>query len=187
MPRITRVYTRTGDDGTTGLGSGQRVPKDSPRIAAYGTVDELNSQIGVALSLDVNEAIAEPLRGIQNDLFHLGSDLCILEEDKKRMSVPRIEERHVAALEKLMDRLSEELAPLENFILPGGCPGAAALHVARTVCRRAERLVLALSRKEPVGPFTVTYLNRLSDALFVMARHENKRRGVPDVLWDSRA
>jgi cob(I)alamin adenosyltransferase len=101
--------------------------------------------------------------------------------------VPRIEERHVVALERLMDALSEELAPLENFILPGGCPGAAALHVARTVCRRAERLVLALSRREPVGAFTVTYLNRLSDALFVMARHENKRRGVPDVLWDSRA
>jgi cob(I)alamin adenosyltransferase len=187
MPRITKVYTRTGDDGTTGLGGGQRVPKDSLRIEAYGTVDELNSQIGVVRSLGVNEAIAEPLSTIQNDLFHLGSDLCILEEDKKRMSVPRIEERHVAVLERLMDRLSEELSPLENFILPGGCPGAAALHVARTVCRRAERRVLALSRQEAVGGYTVTYLNRLSDALFVMARHENKRRGVPDVLWDSRA
>jgi len=187
MPRITKVYTRTGDDGTTGLGGGQRVPKDSPRIEAYGTVDELNSQIGVVQSLGVNEAIAEPLRGIQNDLFHLGSDLCILEEDKQRLSVPRIEERHVVALERLMDSLSEELSPLENFILPGGTPSAAALHVARTVCRRAERLVLALSRREPVGEWTVTYLNRLSDALFVMARHENKRRGVGDVLWDSRA
>jgi len=187
MPRITKVYTRTGDDGTTGLGGGQRVPKDSPRIEAYGTVDELNSQIGVVQSLGVNEAIAEPLRGIQNDLFHLGSDLCILEEDKQRLLVPRIEERHVVALERLMDSLSEELSPLENFILPGGTPSAAALHVARTVCRRAERLVLALSRREPVGEWTVTYLNRLSDALFVMARHENKRRGVGDVLWDSRA
>ena len=187
MPRITKVYTRTGDDGTTGLGGGQRVRKDSLRIEAYGTVDELNSQIGVVLAIGVNEAIAEPLSAIQNDLFHLGSDLCILEEDKKRLPAPRIEERHVTALEALMDRLSEELAPLENFILPGGCPGAAALHVARTVCRRAERIVLALSRKEAVGAFTVTYLNRLSDALFVMARHENKRRGVPDVLWDSRA
>ena len=101
--------------------------------------------------------------------------------------MPRIEERHVVALERLMDRLSEELSPLENFILPGGSPGAAHLHVARTVCRRAERLVVALSRTEPVGPWTVRYLNRLSDALFVMARHENKRRGVPDVLWNSRA
>jgi cob(I)alamin adenosyltransferase len=187
MPRITKVYTRTGDDGTTGLGAGGRVGKDSPRIEAYGTVDELNSQIGVVLSSGVNETIAPALAAIQNDLFHLGSDLCIPEEEKKRLAVPRIEERHVAALEDLMDRLSEELPPLENFVLPGGAPAAAQLHVARTVCRRAERLVVTLARREPVGPHTVEYLNRLSDALFVMARHENKRRGIPDVLWDSRA
>jgi cob(I)alamin adenosyltransferase len=187
MPRITKVYTRTGDDGTTGLGSGQRVPKDSPRIEAYGTVDELNSQIGSALAAGLNETVASELEKIQNELFHLGSDLCILEEDKARMPAPGIGASHVEALEKLMDRLSAELPPLENFILPGGSPGAAALHVARTVCRRAERLVVALSRQERVGAFTVRYLNRLSDALFVMARHENKRRGVPDVLWDSRA
>src|SRR5262249_13554173 len=176
-----------GEDGTTGLGGGQRVGKDRPRIEAYGTVDELNSVIGVALASGVNETVAEPLRGIQNELFHLGSDLCILEEDKVHRPVPRIEERHVVALEKLMDRLSEELAPLENFILPGGSPGAAQLHVARTVCRRAERFLVALARSESVGPWTVRYLNRLSDVLFVMARHENKRRGVPDVLWNSRA
>jgi cob(I)alamin adenosyltransferase len=187
MPRITRVYTRTGDDGTTGLGGGQRVPKDSIRIAAYGTVDELNSQIGVAVASGVGEAIGPSLAAIQNELFHLGSDLAILEEDKAKRPAPGIESRHVDALEALMDRLSEELPPLENFVLPGGCPSAALLHVARTVCRRAERLVIALSRKEAVGAFTIRYLNRLSDALFVMARHENKRRGVPDVLWDSRA
>jgi cob(I)alamin adenosyltransferase len=187
MPRITKVYTRTGDDGTTGLGSGQRVGKDSARIEAYGTVDEVNSVLGVALASGLSDAIAESLRNIQNELFHLGSDLCILEEDKARMPAPRIEERHVLALEKLMDRLSEELPPLENFILPGGSPGAAHLHVARTVCRRAERLVVALARTQPIGPWTVRYLNRLSDALFVMARHENRRRGVPDVLWNSRA
>jgi len=187
MPRITKVYTRTGDDGTTGLGTGGRVGKDSPRIEAYGTVDELNSQVGLALSCGVNDAIAPALRAIQNDLFHLGSDLCIPEEEKERQPVPRIEERHVAALESLMDRLSEELAPLANFVLPGGAPAAAQLHVARTVCRRAERLVVALSRSEAVGPHTVEYLNRLSDALFVMARHENKRRGIPDVLWNSRS
>ena len=187
MPRITRVYTRTGDDGTTGLGGGQRVPKDAPRIEAYGTVDELNSVLGVALAVGVNDTVAAALRTIQNDLFHLGSDLCILEEDKAKRPVPRIEERHVVALEQLMDRLSEELPPLENFVLPGGCPGAAHLHVARTVCRRAERLLVALARTEAIGPWTVKYVNRLSDALFVMARHENKRRGVPDVLWDSRA
>ncbi len=187
MPRITKVYTRTGDDGTTGLGAGGRVGKDSPRIEAYGTVDELNSQIGLALAAGVNDLIALPLRSIQNDLFHLGSDLCTLEEEKKRRPVPGIDDRHVAALESLMDRLSEELPPLENFVLPGGSPGAAQLHVARTVCRRAERLVVTLSRRETVGPHTIRYLNRLSDALFVMARHENKRRGIPDVLWDSRA
>ena len=187
MPRITRVYTRTGDDGTTGLGGGQRVGKDSPRIEAYGTVDELNGILGVVLAGGVNDAIAAPLAEIQNDLFHLGSDLCILEEDKTRRAAPRIEERHVVALEKLMDRLSAELSPLENFVLPGGAPGAAQLHVARTVCRRAERLLVALSRSEAVGEWTIRYLNRLSDALFVMARHENRRRGVADVLWNSRA
>ncbi|MEX0881056.1 MAG: cob(I)yrinic acid a,c-diamide adenosyltransferase, partial [Thermoanaerobaculia bacterium] len=137
MPRITKVYTRTGDEGTTGLGGGQRVPKDSLRIAAYGTVDELNSHIGVAVAAGVTEALAGPLAGVQNALFHLGSDLCILQEDKTRMPVPQIEQRHVDGLEALMDRLSEELPPLENFILPGGCPAAAQLHVARTVCRRA--------------------------------------------------
>jgi len=187
MPRITKVYTRTGDDGTTGLGGGQRVPKDSLRIEAYGTVDELNSQIGAALAVGLDGRVAEALRPIQNDLFHLGSDLCILEQDKARLPAPRIEERHVQTLEKLMDRLSEELSPLENFILPGGTTGAAQLHLARTVCRRAERLLVALARKEAIGPWTIQYLNRLSDALFVMARYENKKRGAPDVLWDSRA
>jgi cob(I)alamin adenosyltransferase len=187
MPRITKVYTRTGDDGTTGLGAGGRVGKDSPRIEAYGTVDELNSAIGLALAMGVNDALAPALASIQNDLFHLGSDLCVPEEEKVSRPVPRIEPRHVTALEDLMDRLSEELAPLENFVLPGGTPSAAQLHVARTVCRRAERVVIALSRSEKVGPHTIHYLNRLSDALFVMARHENKRRGAPDVLWNSRS
>jgi len=187
MPRITRVYTKTGDDGTTGLGSGARIAKDSPRIEAYGTVDELNSQIGVALAAGVHEPASAALRTIQNELFHLGSDLCIPEEDKKRTPVPRIEERHVLALETLMDRLSKELSPLENFILPGGSPAAAALHVARTICRRAERRVLSLSRQESIGAQVLPYLNRLSDALFVMARHENKRSGSADTLWDSRA
>jgi cob(I)alamin adenosyltransferase len=187
MPRITRVYTRTGDDGTTGLGGGQRVAKDSPRIEAYGTVDELSSAIGVAVALGLEPRLAETLARIQNELFNLGSDLCILEEDKATMPVPVIEARNVDALERLMDELSEELLPLDNFILPGGSPGAAQLHVARTVCRRAERLTIALARLEPVGPFVVKYLNRLSDALFVMSRYESLKRGIPDVLWDSRA
>jgi len=187
MPRITRVYTRTGDDGTTGLGGGQRVAKDSARIAAYGTVDELSSAIGAAVALGLDPRLAAVLARIQNELFNVGSDLCILEEDKAAMPVPVVEERHVDALEGLMDELQAELTPLENFILPGGTPAAAQLHVARTVCRRAEREVIHLSRQEPVGPWVVRYLNRLSDALFVMARYENLKRGVPDVLWNSRA
>ena len=187
MPRITRVYTRTGDDGTTALGGGQRLPKDAPRIAAYGTVDELNAQIGVALAAGLDPRLIEVLVPIQNELFHLGSDLCILEEDKERMPVPSIGARHVEALERRMDEMSEDLAPLENFILPGGSPGAAHLHVARTVCRRAEREVVTLAAAEPVGPYTQPYLNRLSDALFVLARCENQRKGVPETTWDSRA
>lgn len=186
MPRITKVYTRTGDDGTTALGGGQRVPKDALRIESYGTVDELSSQIGVALSSGVDKLLEAALMSIQNELFHLGSDLCILEEDKERMPVPRIEEHHIEALERLMDRLNEELEPLANFILPGGSLASAQLHVARTVCRRAERLVVGLAREEPVGLCTVRYLNRLSDALFVMARYQNWAVGCADVLWDSR-
>lgn len=187
MPRITKVYTRTGDDGTTALGGGQRLPKDSLRIAVYGTVDELSSYLGVALAHSLADRLVAPLKRIQNDLFHLGSDLCILEEDKKRFSVPQIEPRHVDFLEETMDSLAEELEPLANFILPGGSPGAAHLHVARTVCRRAERELSTLARQEPVGEQTVPYLNRLSDTLFVMARYENQQKGVGDILWDSHA
>jgi cob(I)alamin adenosyltransferase len=181
------VYTRSGDDGTTGLGGGQRVAKDSPRIETYGTVDELSSAIGVAVALGLTPKLAEALERIQNELFNVGSDLCILEEDKAKMPVPGVEARHVDALERFMDEMQAELTPLENFILPGGTPGAAQLHVARTVCRRAERLAVSLARQEAVGPFVVRYLNRLSDALFVMARYENKKRGAPDILWNSRA
>jgi len=187
MPRITKVYTRTGDDGSTGLGGGQRVAKSARRIEAYGTVDELNSALGMALAGGLAPRLAGALATIQNELFHLGSDLCILEEDKERMPVPRVEGRHVAALEGLIDELSGALAPLENFILPGGSPGAAALHLARTVCRRSEREVARLAEGEAVGEFVLPYLNRLSDALFVMARFENRERGVEDVLWNSRA
>lgn len=187
MPRITRVYTRTGDEGLTGLGGGQRVRKDSLRIETYGTVDELSSTIGVALAVGLTDRLVPSLSTIQNELFHLGSDLCVLEADKKEMPVPGIELRHVEALEKLMDELSRELDPLENFILPGGSEGAAQLHVARCVCRRAERLAVTLGRSEPVGGQVVRYLNRLSDALFVMARYENLKRGGKDITWDSRS
>lgn len=187
MPRITKVYTRTGDDGTTSLGTGQRVAKDSLRVEAYGAVDELNGFIGAALASGLDAVLVEALAGIQNDLFHLGSDLCVTEADKAARPVPRIEARHVEKLESLIDRLSEDLSPLENFVLPGGSAGAAHLHVARAVCRRAERRVVTLARAEAVGDRVAVYLNRLSDALFVMARWENRRKGVADVLWDSRA
>ena len=186
MPRITKVYTRTGDDGTTGLGIKTRVAKDSARVEAYGTVDELNSVLGWVLAGGVDAALEEPLRRVQNDLFHLGSDLCVPEAEKESMPVPRIEARHVSMLEEWMDTWSAELEPLANFVLPGGAPGAASLQVARAVCRRAERRVVTLQRHEPVGPFAVRYLNRLSDALFVAARYENAKRGVAEPLWDSR-
>lgn len=186
MPRITKVYTRTGDDGTTGLGTGRRVPKESPRIEAYGTVDELGAHLGLARCSDLVPELEEPVRRIQNDLFHLGSDLC-MPEGEASFPVPRIEDRHVDYLEELMDRLSAELEPLSNFILAGGHPAAAHLHVARTVCRRAERLTIALAREETIGPAIVRFLNRLSDALFVMARCQNLKSGHDDITWDSRA
>lgn len=187
MPRITKVYTRTGDDGTTALGGGQRRQKDHIRIEAYGTVDELSSTLGVALALGVQTELQETIRQVQNDLFNLGSDLCILEEDKTNWAVPGIEKRHVIALERTIDRLQESLEPLSNFILPGGTPAAAMLQLARAVCRRAERELVTLSREEKIGEWTLRYLNRLSDTLFVMARWENKKSEVKDPLWDSRA
>lgn len=186
MPRITKVYTRTGDDGSTALGGGQRVAKDDLRVAAFGDVDETSSAIGVALAAEPCELIADALTRIQNELFNLGSDLCILEEDKKEMPVPGIEERHVKALEELIDTLQEDVGPLENFILPGGTRTAAHLHLARTICRRAERSLTSLAQADAVGPYTQIYLNRLSDVLFVMARYENKRQDHGDVLWNSR-
>jgi cob(I)alamin adenosyltransferase len=186
VPKITKVYTRGGDRGETSLGGGGRVPKSAPRIEAFGTVDELNSQIGLAIAAGLDREIADLLTAAQNDLFHLGSDLCFPEDDKVERPVPRIEERHVHALEAAIDRMTAELGPLANFILPGGSTAAAQLHVARTVCRRAEREVVRLAAEERIGEWTVPYLNRLSDALFVMARLENHRRGVSDPLWDSR-
>jgi cob(I)alamin adenosyltransferase len=183
MPRLTRIYTKTGDAGTTGLGGGQRVPKDSRRVETYGTVDELNSQIGLALSLGLCERLATELSRIQNELFDLGSDLATPAVSQARHPVPTVEPRHIERLEALIDELNDVVGPLANFLLPGGSVGAAALHVARTVCRRAERQATALARDEPIGPTVLPYLNRLSDALFVMARYENHERGVAEPLW----
>lgn len=185
MPRLTRLYTRKGDDGSTGLGGGQRVPKDSLRVAAYGAVDELNACIGVAVAQGLSPRLATLLPIIQNELFHLGSDLCFVEADKAKFNLPQIDTRHVEALEHAIDELNDVVGPLENFILPGGSLGSAQLQLARTVCRRAERDAIALSRVEPIGAFVVRYLNRLSDALFVMGRYENHERGVSEPLWNT--
>jgi cob(I)alamin adenosyltransferase len=183
MPRITKVYTRGGDGGKTSLGGGQRVSKDSTRVEAYGTVDELNSMIGAARAARLTEEVDEFLGRIQNELFALGADLCLLEEDKVESRKAGIGKPQVEALEQMMDRAIGELGPLENFILPGGSMGAALIHVARTVCRRAERRTVSLAESEAVGEWTVKYLNRLSDALFVAARLENRSRGIEDRLW----
>ena len=168
---------------STGLGGGQRVSKDSLRIEACGCVDELNSLIGLALAQGLAAAGAEGLRGVQNDLFDLGADLAVLEEDKPASEACRIEQEQVAALELRMDALGEELGPLEEFILPGGSVGAATLHLARTVCRRGERVVVALSKEETIGAQVIPYLNRLSDLLFQLARLQNEADGQEESCW----
>jgi cob(I)alamin adenosyltransferase len=187
MPKLTKIYTRHGDQGQTSLGGGQRVPKDALRVQVYGTVDELNSLLGVAVASGLCERLTTVLPVIQNELFHLGSDLCFLEADKIKYAIPQIEERHIQALEALIDEMTAVVGPLENFILPGGSIGSAHLHVARTVCRRAERETTTLARQESIGPYVLKYLNRLSDALFVMARYENHQQGVPEPLWNTLA
>jgi cob(I)alamin adenosyltransferase len=187
MPRITRVTTRTGDGGDTALATGRRLRKDHPRIEAYGTVDELSSLLGVALSCGVGAELAEILAGVQNDLFHLGAELATPVEESGERRGPGIEGRHVERLETWQERLNGELPPLANFVLPGGAPAAAHLQVGRTVCRRAERRVVALAAEESVSAEAVRYLNRLSDLLFTMARWENQQRGVEQPVWDSRA
>lgn len=187
MPRLTKIYTRKGDEGNTSLGGGQLVPKETLRVQAFGVVDELNSAIGVALAHGLSERLTEILQGVQNELFHLGVDLSFLAEDRQRLELPGIEARHIERLEAVIDEFTAELGNLENFILPGGAVGAANLHVARTICRRAERDVAALSRVEDVQPQVMAYLNRLSDALFMMARYENRQRGIAEPIWDSRA
>ncbi|HUK81921.1 MAG TPA: cob(I)yrinic acid a,c-diamide adenosyltransferase [Verrucomicrobiae bacterium] len=179
MARLTKIYTRAGDKGETGLVGGQRVSKDSPRIWAYGTVDELNSAIGLARALKPDKETNAVLAGIQNNLFNLGAELAM-----PSRSPVRVEKKQIAALERLMDERNAKLGPLREFILPGGSPVAAQLHVARTICRRAERFCVRLAREEDrIGATVVPYLNRLSDALFVLARWANKKQGVKEVCW----
>lgn len=174
--RLTKIYTRTGDSGTTGLADGSRVPKDALRIEAIGAVDELNSTLGVLLAETLPDDVRTTLVGVQHNLFDLGGEL----------SVPghsAVGADHVARLEHHLDRLNADLAPLRNFILPGGTRAAALAHVARAVCRRAERRLVALGRVEEVPPVMLQYLNRLSDLLFVLARALNRSAGGADVLW----
>jgi cob(I)alamin adenosyltransferase len=175
--RLSRIYTRTGDDGSTGLGDGSRVAKDSLRVAAYGSVDELNSTIGMVLAADgVGDAVREALVQVQHDLFDLGGELCI-------PGLAMIEDADIDRLEQVLDGFNDPLPPLKDFILPGGGMAAASCHLARTVCRRAEREVIALARGEDVRPQAQRYLNRLSDLLFVVARVLARASGHGEVLW----
>jgi cob(I)alamin adenosyltransferase len=174
--RLSKIYTRTGDDGTTGLGDGSRVAKDSARVAAYGTVDELNSAIGMVLSTELPEAVRECLVQIQHDLFDLGGELCI-------PGMAMIHGGDIDRLEATLDGFNEPLPPLKDFILPGGGMAASCCHLARTIARRAEREVITLARQETVREEATRYLNRLSDLLFVIARVLARTSGHGEVLW----
>ncbi|MCC8972421.1 cob(I)alamin adenosyltransferase [Bradyrhizobium sp. USDA 4524] len=184
MVVLNRIYTRTGDDGTTALGSGERRPKYDLRIAAYGTVDETNAAIGVVrLHLAGSPAVDAMLGRIQNDLFDLGADLAVPEREGKAERL-RMLASQVERLERDIDSLNDQLAPLTSFVLPGGTPASAYLHLARTICRRAERMMVELAAQpdEPVNQAGIQYMNRLSDFLFVASRFQNNK-GAGDVLW----
>ncbi len=174
--RLSKIYTRTGDDGTTGLGDGTRTAKDSARVNAYGTVDELNSAIGIVLACELPGTVTEALTQIQHDLFDLGGELCI-------PGMAMVHADDIERLERTLDAFNEDLPPLKEFILPGGGMAAAQCHLARTICRRAEREVVTLARDEAVRGEAVHYLNRLSDLLFVIARVLARATGHGEVLW----
>jgi cob(I)alamin adenosyltransferase len=178
--RLTRIYTRGGDRGETSLGDGSRASKLDGRIAAFGAVDELNAQLGVVLAGDCPRELRDVLQGLQNDLFDLGADLSvpITVEDRLRVEQPMIDR-----LEELCDRFNDSLPPLTSFVLPGGTEASAGLHVARTVCRRAERDAIAAGEQAAVNPLAVVFLNRLSDLLFILARTANAVVGAPEPLW----
>ena len=183
MVRLNRIYTRSGDDGTTALGDGARVPKSHARIEAYGTVDELNAVLGLCLDQVSDAAGRERLRHLQNDLFDLGADLCVPQPEGGQETSPRIRVGggRVTRLEGWIDAINADLPELKSFVLPGGTPAASILHLARVVCRRAERRLHVLTNEEPINPVCGVYLNRLSDLLFVMARAE---AGGDEPLWE---
>jgi cob(I)alamin adenosyltransferase len=174
--RLSKIYTRTGDDGSTGLSQNRRLPKDHGRIEAIGAIDELNAAIGVVLTEPITDKICSALTEVQHRLFDLGGELSL--EDRQLIT-----EDHVDALEKTLDSFNDELKPLKEFILPGGAASAACCHLARTICRRAERRLCRLAREEAVSPVLIKYINRLSDLLFVLARCLNQQAGEKDVLW----
>jgi cob(I)alamin adenosyltransferase len=176
--RLSKIYTRTGDAGTTGLGDGSRVDKDSLRVHAMGEVDELNAVIGLLLTESVSEKVRNCLTQVQHDLFNLGGEVCL-------PGHALVKPESVAALEHALDEWNDTLTPLKEFILPGGSKGAAYCHLARTVCRRAERVMHSLSKQEAVTTISLQYLNRLSDLLFVLCRILNHEAGVADVLWNN--
>ena len=179
MVKLNKIYTKTGDKGSTLLGNGKRVGKNSLRVDAYGSVDEANATIGLSI-LRTNLKIKKILQVIQNDLFDLGADLCV--PDKKKLKKLSITKDRVEFIEKNIDNFNKKLSSLNSFILPGGSESSTYLHIARTVTRRAERKVVALSEKEKINPITIIYLNRLSDLLFVLARYTNNK-GKKDILW----
>ncbi|HSR52033.1 MAG TPA: cob(I)yrinic acid a,c-diamide adenosyltransferase [Acidobacteriota bacterium] len=176
-----KIYTKTGDRGQTALFSGERVAKDSLRVAAYGTLDELNSLLGVAASVSRSDVIQERIETLQNLLFNAGADMATTLDSKRKIG--RVDEDRCQLLEGWIDEMEEDLPPLKNFILPGGSPAASHLHMARSVCRRAERKLVTLMRREEMNPHLLIFLNRLSDLLFVMARYENIKGGGREVLW----
>jgi cob(I)alamin adenosyltransferase len=183
MVYLSRIYTKAGDGGQTGLGDGTRVPKDHPRVSACGEVDELNAVLGMLVASCPDFAEVPLVRSIQNDLFDVGGDLCVpIADDEEQGKCLRITAGQVERLEKAIDRLNALLTPLRSFVLPGGSPAAAWLHLARTVCRRAERAVVTLTQSEKINPQALAYVNRLSDLFFVMARAANDN-GSMDVLW----
>lgn len=182
---MTKIYTKTGDKGDTGLFGGPRVPKYSLRIEAYGTVDELNAFIGLAVVEIKDKEIKILLEKIQNELFIVCSNLATPDLDKNdKLNIPVVDEKFILDIEKSIDYFEEKLEPLKNFILPGGSKGSAFLHVCRTVCRRAERRVVELSSKEKINENIIILLNRLSDLFFVLSRYENHLSGIPDIKWN---
>ena len=178
-----KLYTKTGDDGTTGLFGGARVGKDDLRVEAYGTLDEANSLLGVARAANPPEEVSKILERVQAELFNLGAELACAPGKEKKLGMPKIDASHIQALEGDIDTLEAVLPPLRAFILPGGSPSAASLHHARSVCRRAERGIIALARQSPLRDELVIYLNRLSDLLFALARRCNQAVSLPDVEW----